>query len=229
VILDRLVLFVDHDAVLVSDFVCGANQDDKHLINVNWERDLPLPKTFSLRKVIEGDLSPDGKGQLRLARGIEVGHIFQLGDKYSKAMNLNVLDENGKAITLQMGCYGIGVSRIVAAAIEQNHDEKGIIWPTVMSPFQVAILPVSMHKSYRVREIAEKIYADLKQAGIEVLFDDRKERLGVMYADMELIGIPQQIIISESGIDAGVVELKDRRSGEAQKINIDTVISIIRR
>lgn len=225
----KIPIVVDQEAALVSDFVCGANQDDKHLINVNWERDLPIPKVADLRKVIAGDPSPDGKGKLHLARGIEVGHIFQLGDKYSKAMALNVLDENGKAVVLQMGCYGIGVSRIVAAAIEQNHDDKGIIWPKVMAPFQIAILPISMHKSYRVREVAEKIYAELKQIGVDVLFDDRKERLGVMYADMELIGIPQQIVISESGIDAGVVELKDRKSGEAQKINIENIISEIKK
>lgn len=224
----KIPVIVDHDASVIADFVCGANQDDKHFINVNWERDLPLLKTADLRKVIEGDPSPDGQGKLHLARGIEVGHIFQLGDKYSKAMNLTVLDEKGKAITLQMGCYGIGVSRIVAAAIEQNYDAKGILWPKFMAPFQVAILPISMHKSYRVREVSEKIYAELKDAGIEVLFDDRKERLGVMFADMELIGIPKQILISESGIDAGIVELKDRKNGEIQKIDIKNIIYVIK-
>jgi prolyl-tRNA synthetase len=223
----NIPIIVDRDAALETDFICGANQDDKHLINVNWERDLPLPKIADLRKVVEGDLSPDGKGKLHIARGIEIGHIFQLGDKYSKAMALTVLDESGKAVILQMGCYGIGVSRIVAATIEQSHDNKGIIWPKVMAPFQVAILPISMHKSYRVREVAEKIYIELQEAKIEVLFDDRKERLGVMYADMELIGIPQQIVISESGIDADIVELKDRRTGETQKIKIEDVVSYL--
>jgi prolyl-tRNA synthetase len=221
----KIPIIADRDAIMVADFVCGANQDDKHIINVNWERDLPIPKIADLRQVVDGDKSPDGKGILHIVRGIEVGHIFQLGDKYSKAMGVTVLDENGKAIILQMGCYGIGVSRIVAASIEQNHDDKGIIWPKVMAPFQVAILPISMHKSYRVREIAEKIYHELQQANIEVLFDDRKERLGVMYADMELIGIPQQIIISESGIDAGIIELKDRHTGDTQKIKIEDVIT----
>ena len=220
----NIPILADRDAILVADFICGANQDDKHLINVNWERDLPLPKIADLRQVVEGDASPDGKGKLHFARGIEVGHIFQLGDKYSKAMGLNVLDENGKAIILQMGCYGIGVSRIVAASIEQNHDAKGIIWPKVMAPFQIAILPINMHKSYRVREVAEKIYTQLRQANIDVLFDDRKERLGVMYADMELIGIPHQIVISESGIDEGRVELKDRRTSEIQKITLEDAI-----
>ena len=223
----KIPIIVDRDAALVTDFICGANQDDEHLINVNWGRDLPLPKVADLRKVVDGDLSPDGKGKLRIARGIEVGHIFQLGDKYSKSMGLTVLDENGKSVILQMGCYGIGISRIVAASIEQNYDTKGIIWPKVMAPFKVVILPISMYKSYRVKEVAEKIYLQLQKANIEVLFDDRKERIGVMYSDMELIGIPLQIIISESGIDAGVVELKNRNTGEVQKVNIENIDNFI--
>lgn len=221
----NIPIVIDRDAALVADFVCGANEDGQHLINVNWDRDLPLSETADLRNIVDGDLSPDGKGKLQMARGIEVGHIFQLGTKYSKAMNMTVLDENGKATTLTMGCYGIGVSRVVAAAIEQNHDEQGIIWPKVMAPFQIAIIPISMHKSYRVREAAEKIYADLKQAGISVLLDDRKERVGVIFADMELIGIPQQIVISESNLDAGVVELKGRATKSSQQININDVLN----
>lgn len=175
----------------------------------------------------EGDKSPDGKGTLRLARGIEVGQIFQLGDKYSKAMQLAVLDENSKSITLQMGCYGIGVSRTVAACIEQNHDDKGIIWPDVMAPFAIALLPINMHKSERVKQAAEKLYNELRAKDIDVLFDDRNERIGVMFADMELIGIPKQIVIGERGLDAGTVEYKDRKTGTVQNIKIDDVGNIV--
>lgn len=214
-------IIADHSALMLSDFVCGANQDGKHLINVNWGRDLPIPKNVDLRKVVAGDTSPDGKGKLQLTRGIEVGHIFQLGDKYSKAMRATVLDSSGKANAMKMGCYGIGISRIAAAAIEQNHDEHGIIWPDAIAPFQVAILPMSMHKSYRVREIAEKIYQELTEAGIEVLFDDRKERAGVMFAEMELIGIPHLIIIGESGLDNGQIECKNRKTGIKETVAIN--------
>ena len=214
-------IIADHSALMLADFVCGANQDGKHLINVNWGRDLPIPRSADLRKVIAGDASPDGKGKLQLTRGIEVGHIFQLGDKYSKTMHATVLDSSGKANAMKMGCYGIGVSRIAAAAIEQNHDEHGIIWPDAIAPFQVAILPMSMHKSYRVRETAEKIYQELTEAGIEVLFDDRKERAGVMFAEMELIGIPHLIIIGESGLDNGQIEYKNRKNGIKETMVLD--------
>jgi prolyl-tRNA synthetase len=222
-------IIADRDAINVVDFTCGANKDGWHLTNVNWERDLPLPEVTDLRNVVAYDPSPDGKGKLHIARGIEVGHIFQLGDKYSKAMHLTVLDENGKAITLQMGCYGIGVSRIVAAAIEQNHDEHGIIWPEVMAPFKIGIVPINMQKSYRVRELAEKLHDDLQSQGIDVLLDDRKERAGVIFADMDLIGIPWILTISESGIDAGTIEIKNRRTGLIEKLTIDNAMENIKK
>jgi len=216
----KMPIIADRDAVGVKDFVCGANTNDKHLINVNWERDLPLPQVADIRKVQEGDLSPDGKGKLQFARGIEVGQVFQLGKKYSQAMHATVLNETGKAIEMYMGCYGIGVSRTVAAAIEQNHDERGIIWPEPIAPFQIALIPMSLHKSYRVREAAEKIYQQLLDSGFDVLFDDRKERAGVLFADIDLIGIPHRIIISESGLDNGTIEYKTRMGAAAENIQI---------
>jgi prolyl-tRNA synthetase len=220
-------LHVDH-AALIADFVCGANQADKHLTGVNWGRDLPQPQTVDIRNVIEGDPSPDGKGSLAIKRGIEVGHIFQLGTKYSEAMKATVLDENGQSVVMTMGCYGIGVSRVVAAAIEQNHDERGIIWPEAIAPWQVVILPLNMHKSQRLRETAEQFYMELQQAGIDVLLDDRKERPGVMFADMELIGIPHRIVIGERSLDKGVVEYKARRETEAQEVPVDQVIELLK-
>lgn len=220
-------LQVDHDA-LIADFVCGANQRDKHLTGVNWERDLPQPATVDIRNVIEGDPSPDGKGTLSIKRGIEVGHIFQLGDKYSDALKATVLDENGHSVVMTMGCYGIGVSRVVAAAIEQNHDERGIIWPDAIAPWQVAILPLNMHKSQRLRDTAEQLYSELQQAGIDVLLDDRKERPGVMFADMELIGIPHRIVIGDRSLDKGVVEYKTRRETEAREIPVEEIVGHIR-
>jgi prolyl-tRNA synthetase len=223
----NIPVIVDREAAMVSDFICGANQDDKHLINVNWERDLPLPKVADLRSVVAGDLSPDGKGTLQLVRGIEVGHIFQLGTRYSAAMNAAVLDENGKSVTLLMGCYGIGVSRIVAAAIEQNHDAQGIVWPQSMAPFEIALISVQLHKSERVRKASEQLYAELVKAGFEVLFDDRDERPGVMFADMDLIGIPHRLVISERGLDNGTVEYKQRSSQAVENINLDEVISFL--
>ena len=219
---------VDRSAAAVADFVCGANRDGQHLAGVNWGRDLPEPEPVDIRSVVEGDPSPDGKGRLVIRRGIEVGHIFQLGDKYSAALGASVLDEKGKAVTLTMGCYGIGVSRVVAAAIEQNHDEHGIIWPEAIAPFQVALLPMNMHKSERVREAAEALYARLQAAGFEVLLDDRKERPGVMFADMELIGIPHRIVIGEKGLDKGVLEYKGRRDTEKQDLPADTVIEFLK-
>lgn len=207
---------VDRDAALLSDFVCGANQEHVHLKNVNWERDVSLPPVADLRNVVAGDLSPDGKGKLLFARGIEVGHVFQLGDKYSRAMDLTVLDEQGKSVLVQMGCYGIGVSRIVAAAIEQNHDKDGIVWPQAMAPFSVALCPIQMNKSYRVRECVQELYEAMQSAGIEVLLDDRNERPGVMFSDMDLIGIPHRLVISERGIDAGTVEYKARHAHDLE-------------
>lgn len=221
-------MIVDRDAAVLANFVCGANEDDYHFKNVNWERDAKCENMFDLRNVVEGDASPDGQGVLKFARGIEVGHVFQLGDKYSKAMNATVLAESGKATQLQMGCYGIGISRIVAAAIEQNHDDRGIIWPQAMAPFDVVIVPMNMHKSYRVREAAEKLYNELKASGFEVLFDDRKERPGVMFADSELIGIPHRIVIGERGLDEGTFEYKHRASDDKELVAVGEIMAKLR-
>lgn len=223
----NIPIIVDRDAAILSDFVCGANKNDQHLVGVNWKRDANYSEIFDCRNIVEGDISPDGKGSLTIKRGIEVGHIFQLGTKYSKAMKANVLAENGKAVTLTMGCYGIGISRIVAAAIEQNHDDYGITWPENIAPFQVAIVPMNMKRSPRVAEQAGALYEQLKQAGVEVLFDDRKERPGVMFADIELIGVPHRIVISERGIDAGTFEYKHRRNNDKMDIEIDKVFSTL--
>ena len=211
-------VYADRAAAHLADFVCGANEDGKHLTGVNWQRDLPEPIVADLRNVVDGDQSPDGNGTLAIKRGIEVGHIFQLCKKYSAAMNAVCLDEEGKTVVLTMGCYGIGVSRVVAAAIEQNHDDKGIIWPKTLAPYHIALLPMNMHKSERVREAAEQLYQDLKNAGYEVLFDDRKERAGVMFADMDLIGIPHRLVLSERGLEAGSIEYKGRRDAQSQDI-----------
>jgi prolyl-tRNA synthetase len=221
-------VFVDHSAANVSDFVCGANNDGEHLTGVNWERDLPLPETVDIRNVCEGDLAEDGSGKLEFARGIEVGHIFQLGTKYSESMKANCLDEQGKSVTLTMGCYGIGVSRVIAAAIEQNNDEKGIIWPLAIAPFQLALVPINMHKSVRLREAVMKFYEELQAAGIDVILDDRKERPGVMFADMELIGIPHRLVFSEKGLDSGEIEYKARTDSDNQNIALDTAIEFIK-
>jgi prolyl-tRNA synthetase len=220
-------LVVDRDAAVVADFVCGANEDGKHLSGVNWGRDLPEPEVADLRNVVEGDPSPDGKGVLTIKRGIEVGHIFQLGNKYSEAMKATVLDENGKAVVMTMGCYGIGVSRVVASAIEQNHDDKGIIWPEAIAPFQLALLPMNMQKSEAVRETAEKLYAELVAAGYDVLFDDRGERPGVMFADMELIGIPHRVVIGERGLKNGTIEYKGRSDAENQDVPLTQLMDFL--
>lgn len=214
-------VIVDRSAAHLADFVCGANEDGKHLTGVNWERDLPLGETFDLRSVVEGDPSPDGKGTLVIKRGIEVGHIFQLGRNYSDAMKATVLDENGKAVVMTMGCYGIGVSRIVAAAIEQNHDERGIIWPEAIAPFRLAIVPLNHHKSDAVREAAEELYEELTAKGVEVILDDRNERPGVKFADMELMGIPHRVVISDRGLGQGTVEYKGRRDSDSQDVKLD--------
>ncbi len=220
-------IIVDRSASLLSDFICGTNQEGKHYKGVNWERDLPLPQIEDIRLITEGDPSPDGKGTITLARGIEVGHIFQLGTKYSEAMKATVINEGGKSQTLIMGCYGIGISRIVAAAIEQSHDEKGIIWSDQLTPFQVALCPMNMHKSDRLREVAEKIYQDLLDLGIDVLFDDRKVRAGFMFSDMELIGIPHRIVIGDKGLDSGIAEYKARTDTETQDIALDNIVEFI--
>ncbi len=222
-------IIADRSAVLMSDFVCGANQDGKHYSGVNWERDLPVPDEIAdLRTVVAGDPSPDGQGELTIARGIEVGHIFQLGTKYSGSMKAAIINEAGKNQTMTMGCYGIGISRVVAAAIEQNHDDRGIIWPASLAPFQVAICPMNMHKSERLKEVSEKLYRDLQDAGIDVLFDDRKVRAGFMFSDMELIGIPHCIIIGDRGLDAGTVEYKARTAKENQEIPMAEVIEFLK-
>lgn len=222
-----LTVIADRDAAMMSDFATGANKNEHHFVGVNWDRDTSYAEIFDCRNIEEGDASPDGKGTLTIKRGIEVGHIFQLGRKYSSAMKANVLAENGKAVTLTMGCYGIGVSRIVAAAIEQNHDEYGITWPESIAPFQVAIVPMNIKKSPRVAEQAEALYLKLKQAGVEVIFDDRKERPGVMFADIELIGVPHRIVISERGIDAGSFEYKHRKEKDKIDLPIDDVFRVL--
>ncbi len=222
-------IIADRSASVCSDFVCGANINGQHLSGVNWDRDIKATAIEDIRNVMDGDLSADGKGTLSIKRGIEVGHIFQLGKKYSQAMNASVLDTNGKAEIMSMGCYGIGISRIVAAAIEQNHDDNGIIWPAALAPFKVGIVPMNMHKSERVKEAAEKLYAALNSAGIEVLFDDRKERPGVMFANMELIGIPYRIVIGERSLDKGVFEFKGRTDSEAQEIPVDDIVDYIQK
>lgn len=220
-------VLVDHTAAQLADFACGANKKGYFLTGVNWQRDAQIAHSVDIRNVVEGDVSPCGQGKLKIARGIEVGHIFQLGKKYSDAMKVGVLAETGKHEHLLMGCYGIGVSRIVAAAIEQHHDERGIRWPDNLAPFQAVIIPMNMHKSVRVQETAEQLYQQLKDHGVEVLFDDRKERPGVMFTDMELIGIPHQIVVGERNLDDNNVEYQHRCEGEKIKLKIDDVLAHI--
>jgi prolyl-tRNA synthetase len=223
----NIPLYIDRSALLCNDFVCGANEDDKHYQGVNWENDVKDFQVVDIRNVLNGDPSPDGKGELVIKRGIEVGHIFKLGKKYAQALNASVLNENGKAEIMTMGCYGIGITRIVAAAIEQNHDDKGIIWPKAIAPFQVVIIPMNMHKSEAVREVAENIYSELNQAGIEVLFDNRKERAGIMFADMELIGIPYRIVIGDRNLKNNLVEIKSRTDDNTLELSPEQVLSTI--
>ena len=224
----NLRVIADHATAPMSDFICGANRDDQHVTGVNWGRDLPEPEFADLRNVVSGDPSPRGDGVLRLARGIEVGHIFQLGTKYSEAMRAICLDEKGKSVALTMGCYGIGITRVVAAAIEQHHDKQGIIWPASIAPFEIALLPMNMYKSRRLAEAAEKLYLALIEAGIDVLFEDRAIRPGVMFTDMELIGIPHRIVLGERGLDTGRVEYKSRATGEQDDIALDASIDFLR-
>ena len=223
-----LPCIVDRSVALMSDFAIGANIDDKHYFGVNWERDLPLPEVADLRNVVEGDPSPDGQGTLVIKRGIEVGHIFQLGTKYSEALGCKVLGESGKPVTLIMGCYGIGVSRVVAAAIEQNYDERGILWPEALAPFQIAIVPMK-YENAAVKEAADRLYAELSAAGYEVLFDDRDKKTspGVKFADMELIGIPHRLVVSERGLAESVLEYKGRRDSEAQSVPLADIQSFL--
>jgi len=220
-------VIADRSAAVLSNFVCGANEDDKHLINVNWGRDVDEPAVADLRNVVEGDPSPCGSGTLNIVRGIEVGHIFELGLTYSEAMAATILDENGKSVAMHMGCYGIGIGRIVAAAIEQNHDQAGIIWPNALSPFEVVISPIHMQKSPEVENAATALYQQLQAAGVDVLFDDRKARPGVMFAEMELIGIPHRLVLSDRGLTAGTVEYKGRRDEESTDLPLDEAAAVI--
>jgi prolyl-tRNA synthetase len=216
-------MIVDQDAAQLADFVCGANRKDFHLRGVNWGRDVLLPRVADLRNAVSGDPSPSGGGALSIARGIEVGHIFQLGSKYSDAMDATVLDKDGKSCAMQMGCYGIGVTRVVAAAIEQNHDDRGIIWPQAIAPFDVVLIPINMDKSYRVKEAAETLSAELEAAGYEVLFDDRPQRPGFKFADADLLGIPHRVVISEKGWDQGQIEYKNRASADAEMLTVEAL------
>jgi prolyl-tRNA synthetase len=221
-------IIADRSVALMANFVCGANEDGQHFTGTNWERDLPFPLQIEdIRTVVEGDLSPDGLGNIHIARGIEVGHIFQLGTKYSEAMKAGIINEEGKNQTMIMGCYGIGISRVVASSIEQNHDARGIIWPASLAPFQVAICPMNMHKSERLKAVSENLYQDMLKAGIEVLFDDRKVRAGFMFSDMELIGIPHCIVISDRGLEAGIVEYKARTAEQNEEIPFDGIMDFL--
>ncbi|RAU16717.1 proline--tRNA ligase [Nitrincola tibetensis] len=218
---------IDRTVECMSDFGAGANIEDKHYFGINWDRDLPTPDVADLRNVVPGDPSPCGTGQLEIKRGIEVGHVFQLGNSYSAAMNATVLDENGKSVIMEMGCYGIGITRVVASAIEQNHDDKGIVWPVALAPFSVALVPLNYDKSEDVRQQADALYAQLTAAGIDVLLDDRKERPGVKFADMELIGIPYRVVISDRGLTNGMVEYKARQDAESQDINLSNIFELL--
>jgi prolyl-tRNA synthetase len=222
-----LRVYADHSAAALADFVCGANEPDQHLTGVNWGRDLPEPAAVDVRNVVPGDPSPGGHGRLTIARGIEVGHIFQLGRKYSETMQAKVLDEQGRDAVMLMGCYGIGVTRIVAAAIEQNHDQRGIIWPEPIAPYDVSLIPMNLQKSARVREIAEKLYAELTAAGLDVLFDDRDARPGVKFADDELLGIPHRIVVGDKSLDRGVLEYRHRRASESSDAPLDAIVEFI--
>jgi prolyl-tRNA synthetase len=223
-----LKVYADHAAANAANFVCGANERDAHLTGVNWGRDLPEPEAVDVRNVVAGDPSPSGQGRLGIARGIEVGHIFQLGRKYSEAMKAEVLDESGKSVTMFMGCYGIGVTRVVAAAIEQNHDERGIVWPEPIAPFNVSLIPINLQKSERVRETSERLYAGLQAAGFEVLYDDRDARPGVKFADDELVGIPHRLVVGDKGLERGVVEYKPRTGDGAADVPLDSVVDFLR-
>ncbi|WP_396267001.1 proline--tRNA ligase [Ideonella sp.] len=219
----------DRTVALMSDFVCGANEVDFHLTGVNWGRDLPEPDAVAdLRNVVEGDPSPDGQGVLAIQRGIEVGHVFLLGTKYSKDMNATFLDENGKPQHFVMGCYGIGVTRILGAAIEQNHDARGIVWPSTIAPFEVALCPIGMDRSEEVKAAAHSLYAELQAAGVDVILDDRGERPGAMFADWELIGVPLRVVISDRGLKEGQLELQGRRDAEASKVAVADVLALVR-
>ena len=223
----EIPVIVDFAAAALSDFICGANEDDKHFIGVNWGRDTKKIIASDLRIVVSGDPSPDGKGSLEIKRGIEVGHIFQLGTKYSDSMNANVIGEDGRAVNMNMGCYGIGVTRIIAASIEQNHDDRGIIFPEAIAPFQLVIVPINYNKSSRVKALADQLYMDCLEQNIEVLLDDRKERPGIMFADSELIGIPHRLVISDTHADNGKIEYKSRKMPDKVEVDFKEVVSYI--
>jgi prolyl-tRNA synthetase len=223
----RGTIYVDHAAAQLADFVCGANDKDMHLTGVNWGRDLPEPRSVDIRNIVPGDPSPTGAGTLQIARGIEVGHIFQLGQLYSQAMQASVLDEQGKAVTMFMGCYGIGVTRVVAAAIEQNHDANGIIWPEPLAPFNVIVVPINYQKSERVRRAADRLYEDLGAAGVDVLLDDRDARPGVKFADAELIGIPHRLVVGDRALEGGKLEYRHRRDSESTEIPTADAVAFI--
>jgi prolyl-tRNA synthetase len=224
----RCPVIVDHAALAMADFVCGANVRDAHLTGVNWGRDLPEPAAADLRNVVEGDPSPSGKGALSIARGIEVGHVFKLGRKYSEALDATVLDAQGTKVTMLMGCYGIGVTRVVAAAIEQNNDERGIIWTDAIAPFDVVLVPMNYQKSSRVREASDALYRELTEAGLDVLLDDRDARPGVKFADAELYGIPHRIVVGERGLDAGRLEYRHRRAADSEEFPLGDAVAFIR-
>jgi prolyl-tRNA synthetase len=224
----ELPVFVDHAVAALADFSCGANEVGYHYTGVNFERDLPAPETVDIRNVVAGDPAPGGKGVLSIARGIEVGHIFQLGTKYSEAMGATVQDQDGKDRVMEMGCYGIGITRIVGAAIEQNHDDNGIIWPAPLAPFDVVLVPINMHRSDGVREAAEALYGELTDAGLEVLFDDRNVRPGVKFADAELLGIPHRLVVSERGLDAGELEYRHRRDEESRNLKREEALKLLK-
>ena len=223
----RCPVVADHSALALADFVCGANRRDEHLAGVSWGRDLPEPQAADLRNVVAGDPSPTGRGRLALARGIEVGHIFKLGRKYSEAFGASVLDEQGRPVTMLMGCYGIGITRVVAAAIEQHNDERGIVWPEAIAPFDVALVPMNFQKSARVREASERLYAELGAAGFAVLFDDRDARPGVKFADAELYGIPHRVVVGERGLDAGRLEYRHRRASESEEFAAGDAVAFL--
>lgn len=222
-------VIADRTVAAMADFVCGANRDGAHLTGVNFGRDLGEPQVADIRNVVEGDPSPCGNGTLKIVRGIEIGHIFELGDTYTDAMQANILDENGRSVVMQMGCYGIGIGRAVAAAIEQNHDDAGIVWPPAIAPFEVAITPIHMQKSAQVASAADKLYQTLLDAGFDVLFDDRPVRPGVMFAEMELIGIPHRLVISEKTLANGMVEYKGRTDQDNTLVSLEDVIGHLRR
>jgi prolyl-tRNA synthetase len=224
----NIPVIVDHHALAMSSFVCGANQSDKHYVHAAWDRDASYHDAFDLRNVKDGDISPDGHGTLHSCRGIEVGHVFQLGDKYAKAMNASVINEQGQLQVMLMGCYGLGISRVVAAAIEQHHDEQGIIWPQAIAPFQLVIVPINGHRSKQVKDQADSLYQQFSAAGIDVLLDDRNERPGVLFADNDLIGIPHRLVVSDRNLEQGCIEYKARAAGESQQISMDNVIEFIK-